>query len=108
MGDDALLGERKGLNAPGVELPGLPVLTEYDRRVLEWAVAQDVHAVFASFVRRGEDVAKLKAFLEDSDQLSRCHSLDGERQNRTHRPTHQDRPEGRHPEQETGDHAQGS
>ena len=63
MGDDALLGERKGLNAPGVELPGLPVLTEYDRRVLEWAVAQDVHAVFASFVRRGEDVAELKAFL---------------------------------------------
>ena len=60
----ALLGERKGVNVPGAELPGLPVMTDYDRSVLEWAVKRGAHAVFASFVRRSEDVHEMRAFVE--------------------------------------------
>jgi len=60
----ARLGERKGVNVPGAELPGLPVMTDYDRSVLEWAVRRGAHAVFASFVRRAEDVREMRAFVE--------------------------------------------
>jgi len=60
----ARLGERKGVNVPGAELPGLPVMTDYDRSVLEWAVKRGAHAVFASFVRRAADVHEMRAFVD--------------------------------------------
>jgi len=53
------LGSRKGLNLPGVQLSA-PSLTEKDRRDLAFGISQGVDAVALSFVRRGEDVHRLR------------------------------------------------
>src|SRR6185503_8518023 len=46
-----ILGERKGINLPGVSLP-IDSLTEKDLEDLQWAVSQNVDYIALSFVRR--------------------------------------------------------
>lgn len=60
-----VLGERKGINLPGVSLP-IDSLTEKDISDLNWAVSQDVDYIALSFVRRAEDCARAKALIKDA------------------------------------------
>ena len=57
------LGGRKGVNVPGVDLR-LDIVTEKDRRDLEFAAEAGVDFVAASFVRDGEDVLEVSETLE--------------------------------------------
>lgn len=58
------LGERKGINLPGVSLP-IDSLTEKDLADLKWAVAQDVDYIALSFVRRAEDCSRAKDLIRE-------------------------------------------
>jgi pyruvate kinase len=58
-----VLGERKGINLPGITLP-IPSLTEKDRDDLKWAAGQKVDYVALSFVRNGADCAEAKALIK--------------------------------------------
>lgn len=55
---------RRGVNLPGVLLPGLPTLTDKDKRDLKWGIENDVDFVAASFVRKAADVRQIRAFME--------------------------------------------
>ncbi|MGH9915166.1 MAG: pyruvate kinase, partial [Pyrinomonadaceae bacterium] len=57
-----LLGERKGINLPGITLP-VPSLTEKDRVDLKWAVRQQAEYIALSFVRRAEDCTEAKELI---------------------------------------------
>jgi pyruvate kinase len=59
-----LLGERKGINLPGVPLP-IASLTEKDRGDLRWAVAQNADYIALSFVRRAEDCVDAKNLIQE-------------------------------------------
>jgi pyruvate kinase len=58
------LKSRKGVNFPSLELR-LPSLTEKDKQDLTFGISQGVDWVSLSFVRRGEDIQHLKAFLAE-------------------------------------------
>ncbi|MCA1593217.1 MAG: pyruvate kinase [Acidobacteria bacterium] len=58
-----ILGERKGINLPGVALP-IPSLTDKDRRDLQWAVRVRADYIALSFVRRAEDCVEAKALIK--------------------------------------------
>ena len=60
-----LLGERKGINLPGVTLP-IPSLTEKDRDDLKWAARQKVDYFALSFVRSGHDCIEAKALIKQA------------------------------------------
>jgi pyruvate kinase len=60
-----MLGERKGINLPGVTLP-IPSLTEKDRDDLRWAAAQGVDYIALSFVRRGKDCIEAKDLIKEA------------------------------------------
>lgn len=60
-----VLGERKGINLPGVSLP-IDSLTEKDIRDLEWAVEQNVDYIALSFVRRAEDCSRAKTMIREA------------------------------------------
>jgi len=63
--DGGLLKSHKGVNLPGVRL-AMPFLSEQDKRDLLFGIEQDVDYVAASFVRRGQDVADMRAFLNEN------------------------------------------
>jgi pyruvate kinase len=58
-----LVGDRKGINLPGVNL-STPSLTEKDIVDLDFGVSQEVDFLALSFVRTGEDVQQLRALLK--------------------------------------------
>jgi len=58
-----ILGERKGINLPGISLP-IPSLTEKDRADLKWAAQQNVDYFALSFVRRGADCVEAKNLIK--------------------------------------------
>jgi pyruvate kinase len=60
-----ILGERKGINLPGVSLP-IPSLTDKDRRDLQWAVRQGADYIALSFVRRAQDCIEAKSLIESA------------------------------------------
>jgi pyruvate kinase len=60
-----VLGERKGINLPGISLP-IPSLTDKDRNDLAWAVQQRADYIALSFVRRAEDCAEAKSLIKES------------------------------------------
>ncbi len=60
-----VLGERKGINLPGVPLP-IASLTEKDRNDLRWAVGQDADYIALSFVRRAEDCVDAKNLIQEA------------------------------------------
>jgi pyruvate kinase len=59
------LGERKGINLPGVLLP-IASLTEKDRSDLHWAVRQNADYIALSFVRRAEDCVEAKGMIQEA------------------------------------------
>jgi pyruvate kinase len=60
-----VLGERKGINLPGVPLP-IDSLTPKDIADLEWAVKQNVDYIALSFVRRAEDCSRAKTLIMEA------------------------------------------
>ena len=58
-----VLGERKGMNLPGISLP-IASLTEKDRSDLNWAVKQNADYIALSFVRRAEDCVEAKGLIQ--------------------------------------------
>ena len=63
--DGGLLGERKGINLPGVELP-IDSLTEKDIVDLKWAVEQNADYIALSFVRRASDCENAKKLINEA------------------------------------------
>ncbi|HEV2837691.1 MAG TPA: pyruvate kinase [Pyrinomonadaceae bacterium] len=63
--DGGLLGERKGINLPGVSLP-IDSLTEKDVDDLKWAVGQNVDYIALSFVRRASDCERAKQMIQEA------------------------------------------
>lgn len=76
----ALLGQQKGINIPGVTT-GLPSLTEQDKKDLRFCVTQGVDMVFASFIRRAEDVHAVRDVLGNEGRhikvISKIENLEG-------------------------------
>ncbi len=60
-----ILGERKGINLPGVLLP-IASLTEKDRSDLQWAVQQKADYIALSFVRSAEDCVEAKGLIQEA------------------------------------------
>lgn len=60
-----VLGERKGINLPGVSLP-IDSLTPKDIEDLHWAVKQKVDYIALSFVRRAEDCSRAKTLITEA------------------------------------------
>ena len=60
-----MLGERKGINLPGIKLP-IPSLTEKDRDDLKWAAQQGVDYFALSFVRSAEDCRHAKELIKQA------------------------------------------
>lgn len=60
-----ILGERKGINLPGIALP-IPSLTEKDREDLKWAAQQSVDYFALSFVRSGDDCIQAKELIREA------------------------------------------
>lgn len=58
------LCSRKGVNLPGTDVD-LPALSEKDKADLKFGVKNKVDFVFASFVRRGQDVKDIRQVLGD-------------------------------------------
>ena len=63
--DGGLLGERKGINLPGVALP-IDSLTEKDLEDLKWAVGQNADYIALSFVRRASDCERAKQLIAEA------------------------------------------
>ena len=63
--DGGFLGERKGINLPGVALP-IDSLTEKDIVDLKWAVQQAADYIALSFVRRAADCEHAKHLIAES------------------------------------------
>ncbi len=59
-----LLGERKGINAPGVHLD-FPIITEKDREDIIFGIEQDFDFIAASFVRSQESILAIKDVLKE-------------------------------------------
>jgi len=62
--DGGVLGERKGINLPGVPLP-IDSLTEKDIVDLKWAVGQKADYIALSFVRRASDCERAKQMIQE-------------------------------------------
>ena len=59
----AMLGEKKNVNLPGI-IVDLPTITQKDiDDIMNWGVPNNIDFIAASFVRKGEDVKKIKALL---------------------------------------------
>jgi pyruvate kinase len=63
--DGGLLGERKGINLPGVALP-IASLTDKDIVDLKWAVQQNADYIALSFVRTAADCEHAKQLISES------------------------------------------
>ena len=61
--DGGTIKPRKGVNIPGIS-GRLGAITEYDKKVLDFALAEDVDFVAMSFVRTAEEINYLKRLIK--------------------------------------------
>lgn len=61
--NDGLIGSRKGVNAPGVEIR-LPGITEKDTADINFGLDHEINYISASFVRKAQDVLDIRELLE--------------------------------------------
>ena len=66
--NNASLGSKKGCNLPEVDVD-LPALSEKDKKDLAWGVSQNIDIVFASFIRKAQDVLEVRKCLTDADTV---------------------------------------
>jgi pyruvate kinase len=59
-----ILNEHKGINLPGIPV-SVPSLTEKDRMDLEFGIREAVDYIALSFVRRANDLKRVKSILKD-------------------------------------------
>lgn len=59
-----VLKEHKGINLPGIPV-SVPSLTEKDRRDLDFGIRAGVDYIALSFVRKANDIIRIKAILEE-------------------------------------------
>ncbi|MDE6782378.1 MAG: pyruvate kinase, partial [Paramuribaculum sp.] len=62
-----ILGSRKTVALPGVELPPLPAVTAADREAIALAVEMKIDIIAHSFVRTAADVEAVRTLLDDVD-----------------------------------------
>src|ERR1700761_1250804 len=62
--NDGQISSRKGVNLPGTDVD-LPALSKKDIADLEFGVKNNVDMVFASFIRRGDDIKHIRQVLGD-------------------------------------------
>src|ERR1700761_3030540 len=60
--NDGQISSRKGVNLPGTDVD-LPALSKKDIADLEFGVKNNVDMVFASFIRRGDDIKHIRKVL---------------------------------------------
>src|SRR5262249_39735955 len=60
-----LLGEKKGINVPGLKV-NIPALTEKDKRDALFALGEHLDYLGLSFVRSHEDIIELRQFLQEN------------------------------------------
>ncbi len=58
------VSDRKGVNVPNVKL-SMPFLSEKDKNDILFGIKNDVDFIAASFVRRADDINKMRKFLND-------------------------------------------
>lgn len=59
------LGEKKGINVPGLKVANLPALTGKDKEDALFALGQDLDYLALSFVRSARDILELRRFLQE-------------------------------------------
>lgn len=62
--NNGTLSSRKGVNLPGTDVD-LPALSEKDKADLRFGVQNKVDMIFASFIRRGQDIKDIRQVLGD-------------------------------------------
>ncbi|WP_125605632.1 pyruvate kinase [Lapidilactobacillus bayanensis] len=67
--NEGLIGSKKGVNAPGVEIR-LPGITEKDADDIRFGCDNDINFISASFVRKAQDVLDIREILEEKNSTN--------------------------------------
>ena len=73
--NDGLIGERKGVNMPNVNI-SLPAITERDRQDILFGLTENIDYIAASFIRDGESVRGIRELCRGERWRARDDRLD--------------------------------